>query len=304
MTKLDKFENIHMYPNGVKRIAVCLYGCYRTGDYVLPWLKRSLTSTTVQVDYFCSTRNFDEYRISRVDTKKIHHTNEELIEKMSILNPISIDILDYDEIAKFDLAHAVEKSMADSIMLKQLHEANTGIEYDIVLLARYDTLPEPMPNLADQLSEIGNTMTYKQKYVDLITNCRRSWICTQKQTHGLHHSPWAGGAHDYFMYGSSVAMDLIALEFLKLAGSPSYTLAGKEKWRSGSGFRHIHMTLATVLRQMDIEILRTPFIESVIVRPHADLTLDPTVTDNFKKLQHAFVNEPKWLDHLKESADK
>jgi hypothetical protein len=193
--------------------------------------------------------------------------------------------------------------MADSIMLKQLHEADTGIEYDIVLLARYDTLPEPMPNLANRLSKIGNTMTYKQHYIDLITNCRKSWICTQKQQHGLRHSPWAGSMHDYFMYGSSIAMDLIALEFLKLAGSPEYSAARNEKRKSGSGFRHIHMTLATVLRQMDIEILRTPFIESVIVRPHADLTLDPTVPDNFKKLRHAFVNEPKWLDHSKESAD-
>ena len=300
MTISDKFENIHMYPHGAKRIAVCLYGCYRTGDYVLPWLKKSLTSTTVQVDYFCSTRNFDEYRTVAGVKEKLHRTDEELIEKLSILNPISIDILDYDDVAKFDRARATEKSMADSIMLKQLHEANTGIEYDIVLLARYDTLPEPMPNLANRLSKIANTMTYKQHYADLITNCRKSWICTYKQRHGLSHSPWASSMHDYFMYGSSIAMDLIALEFLKLAGSPEHSAARNQKRKSGTGLRHIHMTLATVIRQMDIEILGMPFINSVIVRPYADLTLDPTVPDNFEKLRHTFDNEPKWLDYAKQ----
>jgi hypothetical protein len=300
----DEFENIRMYPNGVKRIAVCLYGCYRTGDYVLPWLKKLLTDTQIQVDYFCSIRNFDQYRTSAIDVEKIHRTDDELIEKLSVLNPVSIDILDYDTTTMFNQGHATEKSMADAIMLKQAHEASAGIEYDIVLLARYDTLPEPMPNLARRLARIGDTMTYKQRYVDLITNARGSWICTYRQQHGLHHSPWASSVHDYFVYGSSVAMDLIALEFLKLAGSPTYTVVGKEKRVSGTGMRHIHMTLAAVISQMDINIMNLPFISSVIVRPYADLSLDPTVHDDYEKLKSAFNNEPKIMDYLKEAGDK
>jgi len=284
----DNLNNVLMYPRGVKRIAVCLYGCYRTGDYVLPWLKKSLTHPDVHVDYFCSARNYDEYRtVKRQKPEKIRRSDEQLIEKLSILNPTSVEIQDYEITEKYNGAAATEKSMADAIMLKQIHEATTGIEYDIVLLARYDTLAAPLGNLAKHLATMGSLLTYgpSQHKKDAICNARGAWIGTYRQRHGLVHSPWADSVHDYFVVGSSVAMDIIAMEFLK------QIKPNKENWASGIGFRHIHMTLGTIIRQQDIQTMECMFVHSTIIRPFADLTLDPTIPINFNKLEKTFSDE-------------
>ena len=281
-------DNVLMYPRGVKRIAVCLYGCYRTGDYVLPWLKKSLTHPDVHVDYFCSARNYDEYRtLIRQKPEKIYRSDDELIEKLSILNPTSVEIQDYEITEKYNGASATEKSMADAIMLKQIHEATTGIEYDIVLLARYDTLAAPLDNLAKHLATMGSLLTYGPSYheKDLICNARGAWIGTHRQQHGLVHSPWADSVHDYFVVGSSVAMDIIAMEFLK------QIKPNKENYKSGITLRHIHMTLGTIIRQQDIQTMECMFVRSTIIRPYADLTLDPTIPINFNKLEITFRDE-------------
>jgi hypothetical protein len=275
----NKLAGLPVYPRGVKKIAVCLYGCYRTGDYVLPWLKKSLTHSDVQVDYFCSTRNYDEYRTTKFQAAENNHrSDEEITELLSILNPISIEIQDYNITDQFYHASVADKSMADVIMLKQIHEATTGIEYDVVLLTRYDTLAEPMPSLAKHIATMVEGMRY-DNYDDRISNARCAWISTLTQQHGLGHSPWASCVHDYFVFGSSVAMDLIALEFLK------HIKPVNEKTMSGSGRRHIHMTMATAIRLQDIQIIERMYIRSTIVRPYTDLTLDPTIIENFDKLE-------------------
>ena len=289
---LDDLNNVLLYPSGVKRIAVCLYGCYRTGDYVLPWLKKSLTHPDVHVDYFCSARNYDEYRtVSRQKPEKIYRSDDQLIEKLSILNPTSVEIQDYEITRKYNGAAATEKSMADAIMLKQIHEATTGIEYDIVLLARYDTLAAPMASLAKHIATIGSLLTYGPNGrnplhgKDLICNARGAWIGTCRQQHGLVHSPWADSVHDYFVVGSSVAMDIIAIEFLKQINPNA------ENYKSGIALRHTHMTLGTIIRQQDIQLLDCMFVRSTIIRPYADLTLDPTIPINFNKLEITFRDE-------------
>ena len=49
-----------------RKIAVCLYGQYRTGDYVLPYMQKTAQQVNYSdVDFFCSGKQSNSYAYSQ-----------------------------------------------------------------------------------------------------------------------------------------------------------------------------------------------------------------------------------------------
>lgn len=298
---MDYPENVLLYPKGVKRVAVCLYGLYRTGDYVLPYLKDHFASESIQVDFFCSSRTFEEYRTTGEKVDLVNQERNTLLNKLSMLNPCAVEILDSDTVKLHSWGGRTEKSMADAIMLKQNHEAQNNFNYDVVVLSRYDVVPNPRSHYRgdngtwlNRIVDRVNKLTYGQPQDrDPIANSCNNWMVTHTQAWGLTHSPFSDSAHDYMLWGSSIAMDLMAAEYLKMIHSVHPNKNRLDKVLSGGSLRHIHMNLGAVLRRNSTTILSHLKIGSTIVRPYADLTLNALDYNDYLKIQNTFVNEKK-----------
>jgi hypothetical protein len=151
----------------MKRIAVCLYGQFRTGAYCVPWIHETLKEFTHNnwiVDVFVSTKehNFEnnvpgatEYLTSNV---KINKT-------LSILNPIETMIIrKSQDKGLIDSCRAFYApgmlSLCNAVYLKQKKEQVDNFQYDVVLVTRLDTLLGPDTKcLYESVSQGQNPLT-------------------------------------------------------------------------------------------------------------------------------------------------
>ena len=81
------------FPKGCKRIAVCMYGQYRTGDYLVPYFIEFFKNKyNVQVDFFCSSKETRSYlnspheRNNNTDTVQQVWNKKDLTEKLQNSN--------------------------------------------------------------------------------------------------------------------------------------------------------------------------------------------------------------------------
>lgn len=287
-----------VYPRGIKRIAVCLYGTYRTGDWVLPYLKEALSSDLCEVDFFCSVKDFDYYKVSNAlnTNPKVHYDSTELNRKLTdILQPKRINVITEDIEANYVLGNnGTAFGMSDAILQKQIYEAENNISYDIVFVTRYDALPAPEGNrsLVDRIVRYFNKMEYKRHGHPggLIGDTTGRWIVTRQDLHNLHHQPWGCVLHDYFFYGSNQAVNALGIELVKY----NYRASGKGQTHYRT--TNIHEIMYTVLQQLNIPVLEDIrlFVRSTIIRPFADLTADPTKADEWEILNRSF-GEDKFI---------
>lgn len=220
-------DNPH-FTKPCSRVAVCLYGQYRTGDFVLPELAKTFSSSnpSVQVDWFASVKCSKSYSHSATEHKKYNGnivdrldlSVEELQNKLDTA-PVkfaktNIIEMDYDErvggIKWGKLFHAV----ADVIHLKQMHEIENNYVYDIVILTRFDVVPHT-DNALERMINWYNGISDNEFRVCFNGAKFNNWIATDLMGDGLA-SGGMSGVQDYFTWGGSQAYDILYTTMLDL----------------------------------------------------------------------------------------
>jgi hypothetical protein len=159
----------------ISNLAVCFYGQYRTGDICVPHLKTIISSIKVNnIDIFCSVKTATSYHTP--DNANIHDYMKSAIELQQSetlriqdflsmqLNPVRINFINDPDQLSNDIGDGftdrgdmfVSTGIIDTLLLKQQHEAKTGVFYDAVLLLRYDIVLRPLDYLDKLLDNIIN----------------------------------------------------------------------------------------------------------------------------------------------------
>ena len=138
------------------RVAVCLYGQYRAGDYLLNNFRNIQASAGCEVDFHCSTKSLNNVRTSPGDAR---YVDPGMLEQKitSGLQPKSFNIIADAVDQRFEEVSAERSgllySIADSIRLKTEYESANHFVYDMVIVTRYDALIAPVDLSLIHISE-------------------------------------------------------------------------------------------------------------------------------------------------------
>lgn len=146
------------------KVAICMYGQWRSGDICLPYLKKFFSNTAgAEVDFFCSVKKYNS-PANRPDLNAKHfYTDSKIIEikekLISTLNVKKIKIYsDPDYLYGGFLRYT---GIIDAVMLKRTYEVENNIEYDLVFLCRYDTLVRPLEYFKELISTLTKVENLK-----------------------------------------------------------------------------------------------------------------------------------------------
>jgi hypothetical protein len=221
----------------INNLAVCFYGQWRTGDVCVPYIKSMIDQIEdlENVDYFCSIKNCTSFHAGfRLKERGHHAFSENEIDSIKkklqdILSPKYINVI-YDDPnldfnvpsndGNFNLHGALSPiGVIDSIILKQNYEATTGINYDAVLLLRYDVLYKPRYYISKLIDKIRNSND-----VEVWPNDPDSLIAPA-QNHALidnsdgHFTTFPRVINDLFMLCTGTAADRYCYESIEYMDS-------------------------------------------------------------------------------------
>lgn len=281
-----------MHDNKIQNIAVCLYGRFGTGYYcaasILAFFK---THHNVNIDFFCSTKDYDSYHTSRnannIEENEPFKINN--IKKLDpavltntlieLYNPKGISIITHEQdVARrgtswpYSFGHLFSQ-ITESIMLKSCYEATNNMQYDLVFLTRYDVLLAPDTYLNTYISWYNEEVTkFKELSVlkkgaklddmqELIfENKSNSWI----YAHRLQDDPELNRVHlkslyqDMFIFGGSQAMDLIAASALLITADQCHDINEKTHIYPDMDVRDGHEGFGYLYRSSNIAVKLIP----------------------------------------------
>ncbi len=236
------------------RVAVCLFGQYRTGDYCLPWIREQWSFA--EADYYVNVKadntysNLKEYPASKSDTDAI---------KDSVLSHLDssirhLSIQEQDPLTEPGYWHYAPmfRSMQRALYGTLRQAIAAGIEYDWLALQRTDVLIGP------------GTGTLQRA---LPSRPYESDIWTINPNMGqISGEARSGGVHDMFLIGKPQAMSLL------VAGTFEATAcATLQDWRKFF-FTGPNVFLRKCADQANLNLPRLN-AEVAIVRPNADLEI-------------------------------
>lgn len=240
---VDNVEQLNFYPAGINKVAVCLYGCYRTGDFTLPYIKKWFESDTVDVDFFCSIKEYEDF-----SNANGYDAAEELIDeihdKLNILNPKRINTISKSD--DENIYHKTQQrgvySVVDSIMQKQIYEMETGIEYDIVFVLRYDMLFGCGDiSLVDKVVEHANAIRFGSAIpttMPVMYEANNRWIATWPYMFMTRRVLFNATMHDCSFYGSNQAINALAYYYSQHIISKDTPLTSTS-WAMGVDLHHL-----------------------------------------------------------------
>lgn len=288
------------------KIAVCMYGCWRTGDKCIDYIKDffDCNNSEVQVDFFCSIKSVDQYL--NVNKHKIydHKLDDNEIETIiSKLNntvvPKSINILIDDE--NSSVLQKKLSGIIDSVFLKKKYEVENNIEYDITVAIRYDTIVIPSSYFKNFVTGL---LLDENKFIISKENILKpsSILFTNKLTHlwrsnGMSDcsgadNPWAGISVylDNFLFGLHKSLDKIAYEMLNFCRN------GYEQKRFMNIYE-MHYALTHSIQKSFITVIDTPLVSDNNIYIDGFHNKSDTITHIYDKC-HIIILRPdfKWTD--------
>jgi len=140
------------------RIAVCMYGQYRTFQYCQKYLTEYYKDkSTHEFDFFCSLKNYD---LGQKDgqNKVRSFLNQKKIDRVKkVFDPKILTVIKHEQDEKYDNVNwKMFNGLAEVIYNKRLYELKNEFEYDLVILQRYDNIVVPLNSLSDILEYIDN----------------------------------------------------------------------------------------------------------------------------------------------------
>lgn len=326
------YNNNKKYASSVK-IAVLFYGQYRTGDVLLPRFKEmiDLVKDRANVDVFVALKSGNSYLNNKIyrddpatDDRQIDSEIDETVIKniKTYLNPVTISIMDGGK----DIAKLVEGGRAavgriltgliNAILLKQLHERDEGITYDVVIPIRFDIVVKHL-NLFNCIFNWYNNVT-NGEYQSIFKSYNPAHFFVpvgSTEPYAMHHSTMCMPiANDIIFWGSGMAFDLLAahaLHYIAYEKSETYadpnqvgklsmheviTRAARKCNISMSGeLPHASKRSVDIKDQTlfvpnrfiavdstrDIDTDNIEFISATILRETSTLTLDPLDDESF-----------------------
>lgn len=293
----DQFEKLlKNKKKPITRIAVCLYGCYRTGEYCLPYLLDFFKSPNVTFDFFGATKNINEYTVDA-------HMREQGIKEVP--NPyISIKRILGNKLKGFKLVdeeteknHNINRSyifsqMYDSILLKSNFEMEHDFKYDLVWVCRWDVVYRNI-EFIDALVQKLNSETYEEilnKGYGMLD--RRCFVDTLGSVKGFN--PALPGFQDLFFCANSANIDILADEFLNFTKYPDWKptdiIHGNFLDHDIDG--HEGLGVALYNTKLHITQLTLPHHHSgyIIIRPYVDLSKNLYDDNNFDEALGYWMN--------------
>lgn len=253
----------------IKNIAICMYGQYRTGDSCLEYIKNFYATTGVNIDYFCSLKPYE------TTYTRMKHNNETQKDPMaqSILNDETVKYqtkqikkcLNPKEFKIYSIEHEnqlknIEGSImhskvlagwVDSIMLKQKHEAEHNITYDLVIMQRYDTIIWPsvaFSNIYHKLQGLETSHRYTLASADknIMFFQPIEFIRKYNGTFGYPNG------QDLWAFGIGTALDNWVYDALEHIPSKHTSNFSPREFRSGYPHIDTHEMLGSITEKMNI----------------------------------------------------
>jgi hypothetical protein len=267
------------------RIAVCLFGQVRTGEYCAPAIKAAYDlingkelrinfnrkywdTCIVRVDYFCWTKDYDSTgMVKGIEFGQEGVVDADVIQRVfAVYNPIKSGItrraqepdenIEIDTAIKWLLPKPLLLSIASAVNLKKEYELECGWRYDFCFCQRFDTLTTPFSPVERLLRDQGvrDNILYS------------SWITTFPQ----EDAAW--GLGDFWFGGDSMAVDLMTASLSQhLIDSKR---ADSEVNESLHGYGP-NVMLYNACKKNNILAVEFPGgLEAAPVRPTANLELD------------------------------
>lgn len=239
---IENANHIKYYPDGIKRVAICFYGCYRSGDYTLPKLKQWFSSNTVDVDIFCSIKDYDDF--SNAWNYESDNTKTDISDKLKFLNPKRISILTQEDDAS--IFHSTQQrgvySIVDSIMQKQIYEMETNTEYDLVFVLRYDMIFRfPEESILDRVIKQVESFTYgtgEPTTNTVFYDANNRWIATWTYQMMTRTMLWNPTLHDCSFYGSNAGINSLAY-YMSQHILPNDADVSPASWAHGVDLHHL-----------------------------------------------------------------
>jgi len=253
----------------IKKIAVCMYGQYRTGDICIDFLKKFYDMPGYQVDFFCSLKPYSTSYTRKAFNKKnnrqilhIDKENKEIIQKnistiKNKLNPKKFKLytIEYEsELKNIDKSIVHSKVLAgwvDSLMLKTMYEVEQNITYDMVVMQRYDVIIYPkevfkaMVRTLDGVC-VSNRNTFRTNNKDFLIFDPIQFY--RKQPGIFSYA----NAQDLWTVGFGTALDTLAYEALNYIPSKFNSMYDTKKFYDGYPFTDTHEMIATIANKMHI----------------------------------------------------
>lgn len=254
------------------KVAVCLYGQFRTGEYCLPWIVEQYKFGDAK--YYAHVKTYSTYANtvgSKPDVKS--KDKIEAVLRSHLGNDLSyLAIVDYDEerlVPKKGHWHYAPMFSSMQQAAYAAFKANASTNVDWVVLQRLDVLIGPQP---DTLS----SRLFSQP-PDLHTVYTINANMRFEKEGGQH------GIHDVYLAGSLQSMNLLVAETFPATANPQAT-----DWQRFA-FEGPNVFLRKAAQTCGLHVRQLP-VEMAIVRPTADLA-----TPAFQSFKH---HESTWhQDH-------
>ena len=253
----------------IKNIAICMYGQYRTGDSCLEYIKKFYNNEEVKVDYFCSLKpyettytreKYNEKVNKNLKDKEILNNDEVEYQQSQIFkyyNPKKFKIYttEYeDQLKDIDASIIHSKVLAgwvDSIMLKQKHEAENNITYDLVIMQRYDVIIWPsvaFNNLLNAIQELdvahrGTLATADKNFmfyqpIELVRKYNGTFMYPNGQ--------------DLWVWGVGTALDTFVYDALEHIPSKHKSKYTPKEFHTGYPHIDTHEMIGSIVSRMNI----------------------------------------------------
>lgn len=250
-----------------------MYGQVRTANYCVPWIRAQYPtgvhparlqvdmgphgpvfethSVQWEVDYFLHLRDYNTAMHSGRQGPEAVSTDtlQSLVRAYQPKGHLIESLSDERHIPE-DLIYApVFRSIAQSVHMKQKHEAECGQQYDVVALQRYDAIVGPRPtSLCQELLEHGAPpMT----------------VLVHGNRFRMFGEAWQVAMDDIFMVGDSVGVDALVASCARLWADPTRETHDEAAWGGPNVYTYRNATLASVdFRKMEAK--------PAIVRPDAE----------------------------------
>tara|TARA_B110000503_G_scaffold100861_1_gene150834 strand:+ start:119 stop:1177 length:1059 start_codon:yes stop_codon:yes gene_type:complete len=316
----------------IKNIAVCLYGRFGTGEYCAPSILKFFKNTLgVNVDFFCATKDYDNYYRTKYNRSRDDITmigTEYLTDMLAVYNPKDTVIVNYET----DLGRRVDdwntgpmfSQICESIMLKSNYEASNDMQYDVVFVTRYDILFDPsQSDYLDQYITWHNKEFINKQY-DIFRGIGDSWMFNVP----VNVTSPKIAYQDMLFFGSSMTMDLVASNSLLLTNDQHYKTNKKTHIYPESNNRGGHQSLGFITRQSNISVANYPCfntdgntsgewhgntldgIRITLVRDFGDMTHASISTEAYHRNIWTWVNDkpfsqnPQYIIEVQQEIDK
>lgn len=197
----------------MRRIAVGVYGCWRTGNICFPWLARYFSRLeNCSVDFIFNLKDFNNTETLTVDEKKqienfIHHT---LVDE-GVVGEVHID-WNTDRGASGDFI--LQRNIITLCEKKSLLEHHKDIVYDMVYIIRPDIIISPI-RWGRRFEEwITEDFVYK-KIPELTLWVNPMVPTTLLPDEHRNYPTWAREWNDFPLIASSLTCDLLASHMAK-----------------------------------------------------------------------------------------